>query len=547
MIKLMIICALVLLVCITSSKILYKFGVPILLIFMILGMLSGSEGVIGIYFDDYELARQLCSTGLIFIMFYGGFGTNWKMAKSAAVPSVLLSTLGVIITAGLTGLFCFMVFKTTLLEGLLIGSIVASTDAASVFAILRSQKLNLKGSIASILEIESGSNDPCAYMLTVIILGLIGSQGYDTIIPMLLSQVIVGIVSAVLLAKGTIYLLRRVNFEIEGFYPIFITAIAVLSYALSEYLGGNGYLSVYISGIIIGNSKIPHKKSIFQFFDGISWIMQIMLFFLLGLLAFPSRIPLVMGKGVIISIFMIFIARPIAIFSLLTWFKVPVKQQIFISWVGLRGAASIVFAIYAVTYGVPIQNDVFHIIFFVALFSVAVQGTLIPKIAKKLDLIDDQSSVLKTFNDYEEENSTKLMEVTVDKDSSMANKTIMDANIPEDILIVMIKRKGDVLVPNGSTVILAGDRLVVTGNNFDKLNQYKEEKSTKLMEFTVDKESSLAYKSIIESNIPNGILIVMIKREGNVVIPNGSTILLPEDILVVTGNDFEELDNLITA
>lgn len=547
MIKLMIICALVLLVCITSSKILYKFGVPILLIFMILGMLSGSDGVVGIYFDDYELARQLCSTGLIFIMFYGGFGTNWKMAKPAAVPSILLSTLGVVITAGLTGLFCFMVFKTTLLEGLLIGSIVASTDAASVFAILRSQKLNLKGSIASILEIESGSNDPCAYMLTVIILGLIGSQGYDTIVPMLLSQVIVGIVSAVLLAKGTIYLLRRVNFEIEGFYPIFITAIAVLSYALSESLGGNGYLSVYIAGIIIGNSKIPHKKSIFQFFDGISWIMQIMLFFLLGLLAFPSRIPLVMGKGVIISIFMIFIARPIAIFSILTWFKVPVKQQIFISWVGLRGAASIVFAIYAVTYGVPIQNDVFHIIFFVALFSVAVQGTLIPKIAKKLDLIDDKSSVLKTFNDYEEENSTKLMEVTVDKDSSMVNKTIMDANIPEDILIVMIKRKGDVLVPNGSTVILAGDRLVVTGNNFDKLNQYKEEKSTKLMEFTVDKESSLAYKSIIESDIPNGILIVMIKREGNVVIPNGSTILLPEDILVVTGNNFEELDTLITA
>lgn len=547
MIKLMIICALVLLVCITSSKILYKFGVPILLIFMILGMLSGSDGVVGIYFDDYELARQLCSTGLIFIMFYGGFGTNWKMAKPAAVPSILLSTLGVVITAGLTGLFCFMVFKTTLLEGLLIGSIVASTDAASVFAILRSQKLNLKGSIASILEIESGSNDPCAYMLTVIILGLIGSQGYDTIVPMLLSQVIVGIVSAILLAKGTIYLLRRVNFEIEGFYPIFITAIAVLSYALSESLGGNGYLSVYIAGIIIGNSKIPHKKSIFQFFDGISWIMQIMLFFLLGLLAFPSRIPLVMGKGVIISIFMIFIARPIAIFSILTWFKVPVKQQIFISWVGLRGAASIVFAIYAVTYGVPIQNDVFHIIFFVALFSVAVQGTLIPKIAKKLDLIDDKSSVLKTFNDYEEENSTKLMEVTVDKDSSMVNKTIMDANIPEDILIVMIKRKGDVLVPNGSTVILAGDRLVVTGNNFDKLNQYKEEKSTKLMEFTVDKESSLAYKSIIESDIPNGILIVMIKREGNVVIPNGSTILLPEDILVVTGNNFEELDTLITA
>ncbi|MDU6250258.1 MAG: cation:proton antiporter, partial [Paeniclostridium sordellii] len=178
MTSLMITCALVLLICITSSKILYKFGVPILLIFIVLGMLFGSDGIVGIYFDNYELTSQLCSIGLVFIMFYGGFGTSWEMAKPVAFSSILLSTLGVVITAGLTGLFCFKILNATLLEGLLIGSVVASTDAASVFAILRSQKLNLKGSIASILEIESGSNDPLAYMLTVIILGLIGNKGY---------------------------------------------------------------------------------------------------------------------------------------------------------------------------------------------------------------------------------------------------------------------------------------------------------------------------------------------------------------------------------
>ena len=182
------------------------------------------------------------------------------MAKPVAIPSILLSTLGVVITAGLTGIFCFKVFDTSLLEGLLIGSIVASTDAASVFAILRSQKLNLKGSIASILEVESGSNDPLAYMLTVIILGLIGNKGYGTIIPMLLNQVIVAVIVSVLLSKLTIYLLRHIHFEIDGFYPIFIMGIAVLSYALSEYFGGNGYLAVYIAGLMIGNSKIPHKK-----------------------------------------------------------------------------------------------------------------------------------------------------------------------------------------------------------------------------------------------------------------------------------------------
>lgn len=547
MISLMIICSLVLLICITSTKILYKFGVPILLIFIVLGMFFGSDGIVGIYFDNYELASDICSIALIFIMFYGGFGTNWKMAKPIAVQSILMSSLGVVITAGLTGLFSSIVFKTSLLEGLLIGAVIASTDAAAVFAILRSQKLNLKGSIASILEIESGSNDPFAYMLTIIILGLMSNQGYGSIVPMLLNQIIVGILASIVLAKLSVYLLRNVMFEIEGFYPIFITAISILSYSLSEYFGGNGYLSVYITGIIIGNSKIPHKKSIFQFFDGVSWLMQILLFFLLGLLAFPSQMPSVMFKGISISIFMILIARPIATFSILSWFKVPIKEQLFISWVGIRGAASIVFAIFAVTYDVHINYDIFHIIFFIVLFSVSVQGTLIPKVARKLDLIDDDQSVLKTFNDYKENKSTKLIEFTISENSPIANKSIMDSNIPEDILVVMIKRKGDVLVPNGSTVILPGDTLVLSGNTLANFEYYKEGKSTNLVEISVNSDSSIANKSIKDSNINKDILIVMIKRNDKVIVPNGNTVIKPKDILVVTANDFEEVESLVIA
>ncbi|MEN8076117.1 potassium/proton antiporter [Clostridioides difficile] len=547
MINVMIICALVLLICVTSTKILYKFGVPILLIFIVLGMLFGSDGLVGIYFNDYQLSSKICTIALIFIMFYGGFGTNWGMAKPVVLPSILMSTLGVVFTAGLTGVFCFLVFKTTLLEGLLIGAIVGSTDAASVFAILRSQKLNLKGSIASMLELESGSNDPCAYMLTIIILGLMSGGGYGNIIPMILKQIIVGIVISIILAKLSVYLLRYTKFEIEGFYPIFITAVAVLSYSLSEYFSGNGYLSVYITGIIIGNAKIPHKKSIFQFFDGISWLMQIMLFFLLGLLAFPSKIPSVMIKGISISIFMILIARPVAIFSILSWFKLPIKEQIFVSWVGIRGAASIVFAILAVTYGVSIDNDIFHIIFFIALFSVAVQGTVIPKLARKLDLIDNNESVLKTFNDYKEDKSTRLIEFTIDDHNIMANKTIMDANIPEDILVVMIKRNGDVFVPNGSTEILPGDILVLSGNELNKFNDYKEEKSTTLTEVSVEERSILVNKSIKEAEIPDDILIVMIKRKGEILVPNGNTVILPGDILVITSNNMEEIETLLTV
>mgnify|MGYP000534095446 CR=1 FL=1 len=547
MINLMIICALVLLMCITSTKILYKFGVPILLIFIVFGMLFGSDGIVGIYFNDYQLASKVSTIALIFIMFYGGFGTNWVTAKPVALQSVFMSTLGVVFTAILTGLFCFFVFKTTLLEGLLIGSVVGSTDAASVFAILRSQRLNLKGSIASMLELESGSNDPCAYMLTIIILGLMAGGGYGNIIPMILKQVIVGVIVSVILAKLSIYLLRHAKFEVEGFYPIFVTAIAVLAYSLSEYFSGNGYLSVYITGIIIGNSKIPHKKSIFQFFDGISWIMQIMLFFLLGLLAFPSKIPSVMVKGISISMFMILVARPISIFSILYWFKTPIKEEIFISWVGIRGAASIVFAIFAETYGVPINNDIFHIIFFIALFSVAVQGTVIPKLAKKLDLIDNEESVLKTFNDYKEDKSTRLIEFTIDEHNIMANKTIMDANILEDILVVMIKRKGDVFVPNGSTEILPGDILVLSGNKLKHFNEYNEDKSTTLTEVSIEEKSALINRSIKDADIPDDVLIVMIKRKGEVLVPNGNTIINPGDILVITSNNIEEIEELLTV
>ncbi|MGX4599752.1 potassium/proton antiporter [Faecalimicrobium sp. JNUCC 81] len=469
MIELMLVSGLVLLICITSSKVLYKFGVPILLIFILLGMLFGSDGMVGIYFDNYELTRQLCSIGLVFIMFFGGFGTNWKMAKPVAIPSILMSSLGVIITAGLTGLFCNMIIGTSLLEGLLIGAIVASTDAASVFAVLRSQKLNLKGSLASLLEVESGSNDPIAYMLTLIVLTLMNNSGSELIVPMVIKQIVFGLAIGSVLAKVSVYILRNSKFEIEGFYTIFITAIAMLSYAISEYVGGNGYLSVYMAGIIIGNSKIPHKKSLVHFFDGISWIMQIMLFFMLGLLSFPSKLPSVIGIAIAISIFMIVVARPLSTFIVLGRFNFSNKEKLFISWVGLRGAASIVFAIYAVTQGVIIENDIFHIIFFIALISVGIQGTLIPAVAKKLDLVDNSTTVLKTFNDYDGEISSKLIEVNVSEESKWANKSIMDSNIPEDILIVMIKRQDKVLIPKGSTIIKGGDILVLSGDKIEDL------------------------------------------------------------------------------
>ena len=402
----LIIASVVVLICIFSSKVLYKFGVPSLLIFILLGMIFGSEGIVGIPFENYRIAEQLGSFGLIFIIFYGGFCTNWKIAKPVVGKAVLLSTLGVVITAGLTGLFCKVVLKVSILEGLLIGSIVASTDAASVFSILRSQKLNLKDGLASTLEIESGSNDPIAYMLTITILSLMKGGGEQSTLQLLIFQIFFGLLVGVILAKVSAWILKNITFEIEGLYPVFVMAIAILTYSISTWIGGNGYISVYIAGIIIGNSKIQNKKSLVRFLDGISWLMQIMLFFILGLLSFPSHLQPVLVPGILISLFLIFIARPIATFGILHFFKVPFKHKLFVSWVGIRGASSVVFAILAVTNEAVIQSDIFHIVFFIALFSVALQGTLIAPIAKKLDLVDNKLAVLKTFNDYQEESRT---------------------------------------------------------------------------------------------------------------------------------------------
>lgn len=467
--SILLLCAVVIVICIVASRLSQRLGVPALLLFLALGMLFGSDGLFRIPFDNFEAAERICSVALIFIMFYGGFGTRWEAARPAAARAVVLSTLGVAVTALLTALFCHFALGFSVLESFLTGAVISSTDAASVFSILRSKKLGLRNHTASLLEVESGSNDPFAYMMTMVVLSLMSAGGGDSIVLMIVRQLVFGVGLGFGLAKLTVFILKRIKFEIESFYLIFVTAIAILSYALCESIGGNGYLCVYIVGIVVGNSKIVHKRSLVRFFDSVSWLMQIMLFFTLGLLSFPSHLPSVLVPGILVSLFLILVARPVAVFGILCWFKRPVKQQLLVSWVGLRGAASIVFAIMAVTRISGMENDLFHMVFFVALFSVAVQGTLIPFFAKKLDLVEESSTVLKTFTDYQEETGAVLKEYLIEADSVLANKTIADADIPEEILVVMIKRGEEVVVPKGSTEILPGDKLVLSGGDFDGL------------------------------------------------------------------------------
>ena len=459
----LLITGLILLVCAVSSKVLYKYGIPILAMFLAMGMLMGSDGIGGIYFDNSQVAKFICDIGLLFIMFSGGFGTNWKTAKPIAFASGILATIGVFLTALLIGLFAYFALGFSFLEGMLLGSIISSTDAASVFSILRSKRLNLKNNLAPMLEMESGSNDPMAYMLTTIFIGIIKGEGQN-IVFLLSSQIIIGVLIGLIVGKVAVWLINHVKLVIDGLYSILVISAALLSFSLADISYGNGFLSVYITGLIMGNSRLIHKISLVRYFDGLSWLMQILLFFTLGLLVFPSQFPEIALKGIAIAMFIIFIARPIAIFCILTFFKRPLKEQLLVSWVGFRGAASIVFSIYPLTAGLPIANEIFNIVFFVALLSVLIQGTLFIPIAKKLDLVGTEETVLKTFTDYSGELHAELLEIKIPQNSIMAGKAIMDLDIPMDILIVMIKRKDKLITPRGTTVIKPADTLMLAGD-----------------------------------------------------------------------------------
>lgn len=523
-----LIAAVVILICLFFSKVSNKLGVPTLLVFIFLGMLFGSDGIFKIQFDNYSFAEQICSVSLIFIMFYGGFGTNWKSAKKVAVKSILLSTLGVILTAVLTGMFCHFVLNFALLESFLIGAVISSTDAASVFSILRSKRLNLKYNTASLLEVESGSNDPCSYMLTAIILSFMsGETSGGQIVYMVFAQIVYGAVIGVIIAFATLFILSRAKNSINGFESILVFSMALVSYALATLVGGNGYLSTYITGIILGNKPIKDKKSLVHFFDGITGLMQILIFFLLGLLAFPSTLPQIVLPALAIAVFLTFVARPISVFAILSPFKCPFKQQLLVSWSGLRGAASIVFAIMAIVSPAYIKHDVFHVVFFIVLFSISLQGTLIPFVAKKLDMIDNNSDVMKTFNDYTEEVPVQFLKLLIKEKHPWVDKKIKNLKLLPNLLIALIIRDGKQIVPKGDTVILQDDVIIMSGPSLDK------EFEGCLTEITIDSDNDWLGMSLSEIKFESDRLVILIKRNNRVIIPRGNTKIKEKDVLII--------------
>ncbi|MFD0976339.1 potassium/proton antiporter [Salinimicrobium gaetbulicola] len=463
--NILLIGSLLLLISILAGKTSYKFGVPTLILFLSVGMLAGSEGLGGIHFDDPRLAQFVGIVSLNFILFSGGLDTNWKSIKPVLWHGISLSTLGVLLTALSVGTFVWAITDFTIYEGLLLGSIVSSTDAAAVFSILRSKNMALKANLRPTLELESGSNDPMAYFLTIAFLGLVVNQDQSllSIIPLFLQQILIGALLGFTFGKLSKMAINRITLDFEGLYPVLGIALMFVTFSATDFLGGNGFLAVYLSAVYLGNQDLIHKRTIMRFFDGLAWLMQIVLFLTLGLLVFPSDIVPILGLGILVSVFQIFIARPLAVFLSLSPFKMKTRRRWYISWVGLRGAVPIVFATYPLLAGIEKAHMIFNIVFFVSLTSVLVQGTTLSKVAKFLHVaLPKKVKKISPVDAFLAEGTKSLIrEITIPSDNFSVGKRIVDLHFPRKAIIAMISRNGKFLTPNGATQIEEDDTLIV--------------------------------------------------------------------------------------
>lgn len=463
--------AVLLFVSVVSSKLSDKFAVPVLLLFLGIGMLAGSEGLGGIYFDNAQLAKSIGIVALIFIIFSGGLDTDWKDTRSIVWPGVILSTLGVLLTAIITGLFAMYILKFSFLQAMLLGSIVSSTDAAAVFAILRSKRISLKKPLKPLLEFESGSNDPMAVFLTIGFIGLLTVKGSSiaTLIPKFVLDMGMGALVGYLMARVIVFIVKRLKLDYEGLYPVITISLVLFTYVIAIFLKGNGILAVYLAGLGLGQAEFTNKKTIMKFHDGLAWISQIAMFVTLGLLVFPSHLVPLIGAGLLITVLLMFVARPVSVFLCLLPFNMSVRKKTMLAWVGLRGSVPIILATFPFTAGLPQADIYFNIVFFIVVASVFIQGTSIPLVSKILKLDVPLANKKNYPIEFEkvEGIDAELTDLIVPYNSEAIGKTIRELNVPEKCLIMLISRNDKFVIPAGSTVIQGGDVLLVLANAGD--------------------------------------------------------------------------------
>jgi cell volume regulation protein A len=465
----LLVAAVLLIAGVVVSKTSSRFGVPSLLLFLGLGMLAGSDGVARIEFDDFELARTFGTVALGYILFSGGLGTRFSDIRPVLAPGLVLASVGVIITASLVGVLASQILGLTWSEGFLIGAVVASTDAAAVFSILRNRGVTIPSRLSATLELESGSNDPAAVFLTIAAIDLVtgDSSGPLAVAGMFVIQMVLGGICGYLLARVATWALNRLHLDFDGMYPVLTFAFALLTLEGVTAIGGSGFLAVYVAGVTMANRDFVHKRSLIRFHDGVGWLMQIAMFVLLGLLVFPSQLPDVAAQAMLVAAVLILVARPIAVFATLAWFRLPVRQLTFVSWVGLRGATPIILATFPVAAGIPNGQQIFNVVFFVVITSVLVQGTTIGFAARRLELTDPAGQVPRRVS-FDTviigDDGPALHELTVGPSSPAADQQIIDLDLPPGVLIVLVRRGAYSFMPQGTTTLTVGDDVLIAAN-----------------------------------------------------------------------------------
>lgn len=472
---------------ILAGRISSRLGVPALLLFLGVGMLFGSDGL-GIQFENFYIAQHIGTVALCIILFAGGMDTKFHEIKPVLVQGVLLATVGVLLTAGIAGVCIWWIMGMTypsaamgLTGALLLSAIMSSTDSASVFSILRSKGLALKNNLRPTLELESGSNDPVAYILVITLIEIIKLQGtlnYWQVAGTLALQLIIGLITGYAIGKLAVWTINRIRIDNDSLYPILLFTFSLFIFSFTYFVGGNSFLAIYIGGLVIGNSKFVHKRSSLGFFDGLAWLSQLIMFLTLGLLVNPRELLPVLIPGLIISLLMIFVSRPLSVFITLWPFKhIRLSDKTFISWVGLRGAVPIIFAIMPLAENIPYARTIFNIVFLSTLVSLLLQGTTLPLIARWLgvDSQPEQTTKPSSFDfDFSEDIKSVTSEIEITDRIIAKGNRLLDLNLPDNTLVVMVKRNDSYFIPTGKTVLQTNDKLlIITDHNDALMETYK--------------------------------------------------------------------------
>ncbi|HEV7280765.1 MAG TPA: potassium/proton antiporter [Pirellulaceae bacterium] len=454
---------------IASSKLSARMGVPALVLFLLVGMLAGEEGIGRIRFDDYDAAHAIGTIALAVILFDGGLGTSVRAIRSAWKPALSLATVGVFITAGLTGLSASFILGLSPLEGMLLGSIVASTDASAVFSVLRTGGTTLPERLSATLEVESGSNDPMAIFMTIGCIEILTGKmefGLD-LLGLFAMQAIIGTASGLGIGFASVWVVNRVKLDAAGLYPVLVVACGLLSFGAAAVLEGSGFLAVYLAGCVLGNKRLAYQRGIRLFNDAGAWLAQIAMFVILGLLSYPSKLALVAPQGLLVAAVLVFVARPLAVFVSVPWFRFNWREMTLLAWVGLKGAVPITLAIFPLLAGIENAVLIFNVVFFIVVVSAVAQGWSLSLVADLLGLrlpkepISPVTLEISSLQDVD----AQALDFTVVPESRAAGHLVKDLALPAGAVISLIARGKQVIPPHGATRIEPGDHVLVVVRN----------------------------------------------------------------------------------